>query len=79
MFCCLNYLFAKEKTVFNATMIVAGINKKSKEPRIEATIFPIGSPLIAASKTRPCMPAKLTITKETEARRKVCTSFSATK
>lgn len=73
------FCVASEKTVFNATIIVAGTNKTSNALKIADTIFPISMPRIAASRTRPWMPAKLTITKETEARRKVCASYSETK
>jgi hypothetical protein len=61
------------------------MKKINKVPKVEAAIFPIFTPLTdsipitVALETRPWIPAKLTITRETEARRKVCTFFSATK
>jgi len=73
------YLWAIENTTFNETMIVAGTKRTRRAPRTEEMIVPISMPRIAASRTSPWIPAKLTITKDSEARRKVWMSFSATK
>ncbi len=56
-----------EKTTFNATIIVAGTNNTNSAPNTEDIMLPISIPRMAASKTNPWIPAKLTITKDTEA------------
>ena len=72
--------FAKEKTVFSATTTAAGMNMNIKEPStLVASLLTFGIPKMAALRSPPCKPAKLTSTKETEAKRNVCTFFSATK
>lgn len=58
---------------------MAGTNKTNSAPRTEDTIRPILIPRIAESKRRPWIPAKLTITNETDAKRNVWDSFSSTK
>jgi len=75
----LNYVLAIEKTTFNATTTVAGTKRTRRAPMTDETILPIATPLIAASRTRPCIPAKLTITNETEANKNVWELFSETK
>ena len=63
-----------EKTVFNATTIVAGINKTSRLLRISFNIDRIGLRLeIKISVLFPCPP---TITRETLARRNVMVFLS---
>ena len=54
------------------------MNRVIKLPRVLFTISLISTPTKGAL-ANPCNPAKQTITKETEANKKVLTSFSATK
>ena len=69
-----SYILLIEKTTFNATIIVAGINKTKSAVR--TLLKKARTELIFVKKINVSFPSALTITRETDANKKVLESLS---